>query len=319
MLVLRAILIACILAAAFPAGTAKAAPAVASDAAGRVLKPLRQARRIVVLGDSITYGGGWVATLACWMETAGIEGMVINMGLSSETVSGLSEAGHAGERFPRPDLHERLDRVLRVSRPDVVLACYGMNCGIYQPFDPERFRAFQDGIDRLHEAVTATGATIVHLTPPIYDQRPDKAGPARGTDYDAVLAHYSAWLLSKRADGWLVIDVHGPMKAACEQARASDPAAIFCPDTVHPNAAGHWAITRAVLDGLGVPADWTEEQADPLRPLVTERLNLLRDAYLSAAGHLRPGIRQGLPLDEAVPAANRLTERIRQDRQQTAD
>jgi lysophospholipase L1-like esterase len=321
---LRVVLISCILAAAFPAGTAKAAPAeaapaAASDAAGRVLKPLREARRIVVLGDSITYGGGWVATLACWMETAGIEGMVINMGLSSETVSGLSEAGHAGGRFPRPDLHERLDRVLRVSRPDVVLACYGMNCGIYQPFDAERFRTFQEGIDRLHETVTATGATIVHLTPPIYDQRPDKAGPARGTDYDAVLAHYSAWLLSKRADGWLVIDVHGPMKAACERARASDSAAIFCPDTVHPNAAGHWAITRAVLDGLGVPADWTEEQADPLRPLVTERLNLLRDAYLSAAGHQRPGIRQGLPLDEALPAANRLTDRIRQDLRQTAD
>lgn len=318
--VLRAVLIACILAAAFPPGTVEAAPAGTSDAAElTVLQHLRQARRIVVLGDSITYGGDWVATLACWMESAGIEGTVINMGLSSETVSGLSEAGHAGGRFPRPDLHERLDRVLRVSRPDVVLACYGMNCGIYQPFDAERFRRFQAGIDRLHEAVTATGATIVHLTPPIYDQRPDKAGPARSTDYDAVLSQYSVWLLSKRSDGWLVIDVHGPMRAAYDQARASEPAAIFCPDTVHPNSAGHWAIARAVLDGLGVPTDWTKEKADPLRLLVTERLNLLRDAYLSAAGHLRPGIRQGLPLDEALPAANRLTDRIRRERQQTAD
>ena len=28
---------------------------------------LRDARRVVFLGDSITYGGGWVADLAAWM------------------------------------------------------------------------------------------------------------------------------------------------------------------------------------------------------------------------------------------------------------
>ena len=37
---------------------------------------------------------------------------VINCGLPSETVSGLSEPDHAGGKFPRPDLHERLGRVL---------------------------------------------------------------------------------------------------------------------------------------------------------------------------------------------------------------
>ena len=69
------------------------------------------------------------------METAGTSARVIDMALPSETVSGLSENGHAGGKFPRPDLLERLDQVLRISRPDVVIACYGMNCGIYQPFN----------------------------------------------------------------------------------------------------------------------------------------------------------------------------------------
>src|SRR2546425_2764856 len=36
----------------------------------------------------------------------------LNLGLPSETVSGLSEEGHAGGQFPRPDLLERLARVL---------------------------------------------------------------------------------------------------------------------------------------------------------------------------------------------------------------
>ena len=96
-----------------------------------------------------------------------------------------------------------------------------------------------------------------------------------------------------------------------DRARQADPAVIFSPDTVHPNDTGHWAICRAVLDGLGVPADWTEEQAQPLLPQVTKRLNLLRDSYLSAAGHLRPGVRTGLPLDEAIREADRLTAEIR--------
>lgn len=288
-------------------------PSVAAEptAAHKAHQLVAEADRIVVLGDSITYGGRWVALLDCWKETAGLTGMVIDMGLSSETVSGLSEEGHAGGKFPRPDLHERLDRVLRLSRPDVVLACYGMNCGIYQPLEPGRFASYRTGIERLHTAVEASGASIIHLTPPICDQRPDKPGPAGETDYDAVLAEYSRWLLSKRTDGWLVFDVHGPMKQALERARQADPSVIFSPDTVHPNDTGHWAICRAVLDGLGVPADWTEEQAQPLLPLVTKRLNLLRDSYLSAAGHLRPGVRTGLPIDEAIREADRLTAEIR--------
>ena len=88
---------------------------------------LLDATRVVALGDSITYDGRWLADLVAWMERQGTTAEVIDMGLASETVSGLSEAGHADGKFPRPDLAERLDRVLRLTRPDVVLACYGMN------------------------------------------------------------------------------------------------------------------------------------------------------------------------------------------------
>lgn len=278
---------------------------------------VRNARRVVFLGDSITYGGDWVATLAAWMERQGMTADVINMGLSSETVSGLSEEGHAGGTFPRPDLAERLDRVLRVARPDLVIACYGMNCGIYQPLDDARFAAFKAGVGRLHDAVVQTGAAIIHLTPPVYDQRPDAPGPAGRVDYDAVLAAYSEWLLSKRADGWLVIDVHGPMKAMLVAARARDPQAVFAPDTVHPNAAGHWAFCRAVLAGLGDPEAAAAETPAAFKeflPLVKQRMEILRDAYVPAAGHLRPGVRVGLPLAEAEAKARAVTESLRSRR-----
>lgn len=287
---------------------------LAAEAGATPLALVQQARRIAVLGDSITHNGRWVALVNAWMEARGMTAEVIDVGLSSETVSGLSEEGHAGGKFPRPDLAERLERVLRVIRPDLVIACYGMNCGIYKPFDEERFAKFKVGMERMHAAVEAAGAKIIHLTPPVYDQRPDKPGPAGTTDYDAVLDAYSKWLLSKRNDGWFVIDVHGPMKEMLAAARAKDPAAIFASDTVHPNDEGYWAMARAVIAGLGDGK--AAEAATPsaytaMLPEVMDRLRLLGDAYLAAAGHLRPGVAAGLPIAEAEAKARGITESIR--------
>ncbi|MFZ4636944.1 MAG: family 16 glycoside hydrolase, partial [Pirellulales bacterium] len=264
--------------------------------------------------------GRWVADLAAWMEEQGLPADVINVGLSSETVSGLTEVGHAGGKFPRPDLFDRLDRVLTVTQPDVVLAMYGMNCGIYQPLDDGRFAKFKDGIERLHAAVEKAGAKIIHLTPPIYDKQPGKPGPAGAADYDAVLAAYSTWLLSKRAAGWGVIDVHGPMKEALEARRKENPEATFTPDCIHPNDAGHWAIGRAVIAGLGDEAAATDPHLEatlaPFLPEVTQRMKLLSDAYREAAGHARPGTPQGLSIAAAEAEARRLTDSLRSRRLQ---
>ncbi|MFM8635954.1 MAG: family 16 glycoside hydrolase [Planctomycetia bacterium] len=287
----------------------------ADDAADMV----RHAERIVCLGDSITHAGGWVAALAAWLEREGVEAEVINMGLPSETVSGLSEAGHADGKFPRPDLAERLDRVLRVSRPDLVIACYGMNCGIYQPLDEARFTQFKEGIERLHDAVEKAGAKIIHLTPPLYDKRPEAPGPAGQTDYDAVLDAYSKWLLLKRADGWVVLDIHGPMKESLDAARAKDPKAVFAPDAVHPSDAGAWAFARALFKGLGeaeIAAAETPAALAAFLPEVTARMQILRDAYVAAAGHQRPGMAPGLPLGEAEAKARAVTDSIRSRRLQ---
>jgi lysophospholipase L1-like esterase len=305
-----------VVAACLVLGTTCPLPAMAETVASAPspLAVVRDAKRIVVLGDSITHDGRWVALLASWMESHGITAEVIDVALPSETVSGLSEDGHAGGHFPRPDLAERLDRVLRVARPDLVIACYGMNCGIYQPLDEGRFAKFKAGMEHLHATVEQTGARILHLTPPIYDKRPDQPGPAGGTDYDSVLEAYSTWLLSQRSDDWLVIDVHGPMKAMLASARARDPAVVFAPDTVHPNDDGHWAMARAVLAGLGdstAAAAATPAAFARILPEVTTRLQLLRDAYLAAAGHLRPGMPAGLPIDEAEAKARVITESIR--------
>jgi len=284
------------------AGALTAAPAVATIP--------DNIRRIVVLGDSITYSGGYVNAFAAYFATRqpGRPLEIINVGLASETVSGLSEEGHAKGAFPRPDLHERLGRVLAATKPDLVIACYGMNDGIYLPLDPERLRRYQDGVKRLRTAVAAAGARIVHATPAPYDDvRGGKAG------YGAVLARYSDWLLSQRAAQWDVIDLNGPMRAVLAARQQQEPGFFLSKDGVHPGDYGHWLMAREILrhfgardlEGVESAAAMvaTQPRGQEILDLVTRRQTLLRDAWLTATGHRRPGVRAGLSLTEAEAQA----------------
>ena len=307
-------LLAAVAVAAEPPAT-KAAPAEPSP---RQL--LDRSRRIVFLGDSITAAGAYVADFDAWLLTQKLANMpvVIDAGLPSETVSGLSEEGHAGGQFPRPDLVERLDRVLAKTKPDLVLACYGINCGIYQPFSEDRLQRYQQGIERLKQKVEAAGATLVLVTPPLFDD-----SRAKNTfSYNAVLDRYAAWLIDQRARSWLVIDLHEPMARAVAERRKSDPGFTFQPDAVHPNDAGHWFIAQQICNWFGDEsiAKLATPQAllaghglpEAVLPLLQQRVDVLRDAYVAAAGHKRPGVAAGLPIAEAEEKAAELTAKIQQ-------
>ena len=76
-------------------------------------------KRVVFLGDSNTQAGGYVGFTTYYLEKLYPEKAfdVLGLGLASETLSGLSEDGHAGGAFPRPCLFERLGRVLEKARP----------------------------------------------------------------------------------------------------------------------------------------------------------------------------------------------------------
>jgi len=281
---------------------------------------LAQYKRILFLGDSITAGGGYVAYFDAWLTGQRLEHppVVINAGLPSETVSGLSEEGHADGKFPRPDLFERLDRVLKLTKPDLVIACYGINCGIYQPLDEGRFAKFRDGMKRLKQAVEQGGAKFVVMTPPFYD---DLRSPKQGFEYNAVLAEYSKWLRKQREHGWRVIDLHNPMTNYVHLQRESTPQFTLQPDGVHPNDAGHWFMAQELISGFGGREGGIDEPSEVLRQLkisdetfalIKQRLNLRRDAYVGEAGHKRPGVAKGLPVEEAEAKAAELTKRIEQ-------
>jgi lysophospholipase L1-like esterase len=296
--------------------------------------PLAGVRRVIFLGDSITYSGQYVEFIEAYLRvhSPALRSEFLDLGLPSETVSGLSEPGHAGGKFPRPDLHERLDRVLDQTRPDLIVACYGMNDGIYYPLGAERFARYKDGIHALRKRAAAFGAKVLHVTPPVFDPVPIKAKtlpaglaeyPQPFEGYDEVLAHYSDWLLAQRVSGWDVVDVHGPMQRFLAQERALDPGFRLANDGVHVNATGHWLIAREMLLHWSLPAPelagtTSGEQVLSTRPhgldvlkLVAQKQRLLKDAWLTATGHKRPGMKQGIPLEEADQRAGELDAEIR--------
>jgi len=301
-----------------------------------LLKTLRGVRRILFLGDSITYAGGYVEIVDTYLHRHLPDHRyeLINVGLPSETVSGLTEPNHAGGAFPRPVLRERLERALAKVKPDLVVACYGMNDGIYYPFDGARFAKYQEGIQQLREKVQHAGARLWLMTPPPFDPVPDRRDtlPAGRTEYpsghpfegyDTVLGQYSEWLLSQKPTGWNVIDIHTPINAYVAEQRKHQSDFALSGDGVHINALGHRLIAHAILKAWGAPEDLLPGLGEdpPSRPddpaaqvirLIHERQRLLTDAWLTDIKHLRPGMPTGIPLAEALPKAEEMERRIQE-------
>jgi len=264
-------------------------------------------KRVVFLGDSNTQAGGYVGFTTYYLERLHPDKTfdVLNLGLASETLSGLSEEGHAGGAFPRPCLFERLGRVLDKARPEVVFACYGMNDGIYLPPDKERTAAFQKGVTKLVEQCRAAGVKQVYLvTPPVYDFAP-KAGEF---NYDAVLAEYARWETTLKAPDVRVIDLHTAMRKA-RDARAEP----FAKDRVHFGDDGHLLAARTVLAALGVKAPdepVATIKADPLYRLVEQKRALRSAAWMRHVGDTREKTVPPAPLGTAEADAARLQEKI---------
>lgn len=228
---------------------------------------------ILFLGDSITAAGGYVRIIGAELarQNPAAPQRVVNKGRGSETVSDLSEAYHPGRR---PSLFARLDAELAQAKPAWVIACYGINDGIYHPFNEKRLAAYQAGIEKLITKVNNSGARLILLTAPPYA----KAGPAfpEGTDaatrekllakanteaeieaekdpnkfgyrtpyayYDEVLARHAQWLLSlneAKEKKVTVIDLRTPMLAKLKECYGRDP--------IHPNGAGHAVMAEAFL------------------------------------------------------------------------
>jgi lysophospholipase L1-like esterase len=235
----------------------------AGEPAAVAQKPAPQAapQMFIFFGDSITKAGGYVRIIKDELikQNPSNPPQIHNFGHMSETVSGLSEAYHPGRR---PCMLNWVDQVL-AEKPNWVVACYGINDGIYHPFNEKRFAAYTNGILTLARKVNAVGARLILLTPPPFasegppfpagtdaatrekllakanadadaeaEKDPNKFGYRTAYPYyDQVLARYCKWLLTLDGrDGVSVVDIRTPMLAKIKETHGGD--------AIHPNGRG---------------------------------------------------------------------------------
>ncbi|MFC3799188.1 SGNH/GDSL hydrolase family protein [Cohnella sp. GCM10012308] len=297
-------------------------------------KPLPEELRIAFLGDSITDDGTYIAYLDAYFRRHAPASRIelINLGVSSETASGLSEPFHP---FPRPCVHDRLARALAETRPDWVVVCYGMNDGIYHPLSEARFGAYRAGLLRLLGQIRQAGAKAIAMTPPPFDPASLPDGAKRllpqglpesaysyetpFADYESVLKRYADWVLSlgdEAADA--VVSIHDELLAHIAAERAADPA-YLSGDGIHPFAPGHAVMAQSLLRTLfGVSPEHARALAAELdgsayAELIMQRHRLMSAAWKEHVGHTNPNKAEGaLPLAEARAAAQALEARIRE-------
>ena len=198
-----------------------------------------------------------------------------------------------------------------------------MNDGIYHPFSEERFKSYQAGIRSLIQKVKKSGARLILLTPPPFDPLPmKKKNKLVGKDsskfawfliyedYDSVLKKYADWILGQGPAVDMVVDIRRPIIDFQNEKRMKDADFVMSGDGVHFNSTCHRIIATSLFSKL-LPG-----QKPVLNPEVAKschaRMLILRDAWLSETGHKRPGVKKGLPLDEATRKVKEHQERIRE-------
>lgn len=284
-------------------------------------------KRIVFLGDSITDEGTFITYLDTYFEqhTPDIPFTFINLGISSETASGLTETDHP---FPRPCIHDRLARALHENNPDWVVVGYGMNDGIYAPFSIERFQAYQNGILTAIRMIHQSGAKAIVMTPPPFDPEsmdsnvllPDgqknysyKEPYAR---YNDVIRYYANWLLTLDSTADEVVNIYDPLLQHREQEREMNPG-YRSGDGIHPNSDGHWIMAQTLLSRLfhitleQMPVYVEQPDKSPLFQLILQRQQLLGSAWKEHVGHTNPSKKEALPLELALRKGVEITEQIR--------
>jgi len=253
-------------------------------------------KRVMVLGDSITQDGSYVSFLEYFLQKAHPAKRfdIVSVGLASETTSGLSEPGHAGGAFPRPCVHERLKRAIATVKPQVVIACYGMNDGIYLPLNEDRMNAFQAGVAKLAADCQAAGGQMILVTPPAFDIT-QVHGWKADPDYDRTLGKFAEWEVTHPPQGVIAVaDLHTAMGAALIERQKTNPNFHFSPDGVHPGPLGHLLMAQAILKGLEIPmpAGTAEEllaaaSADPMFALVCQHRETRSAGWLNYIGYTR--------------------------------
>ena len=284
---------------------------------------LKDGDRVLWLGDSVTANGTHIGLIDAYLLTKEPRASITNMpcGLSSETSCGLSEPVHP---WPRPNVHERLDRAIEKLDFTTAVICYGVNDGIYYPFSEERFKTYQNGMTKLIKKLQASGAKVIALTPAPFDAASFPQGkllPAGQEeygytkvyrDYNDVMKRYAKWVIEESpADH--KIDITNTLTTAITEKRSAAPD-FKSGDGVHPNAETYAMLAEIILHGLGEKDASLNMVPAETQKLALQKHHMLSVAYREHVGHKRPGApKNPMPLDKALEKAAAIDKRIREE------
>jgi len=257
---------------------------------------------ILILGDSITQNGRYVSYVDYYLQAQKpqLNYSLLSIGLSSETASGISEPHHP---FPRPCIHSRLEQALIKIQPTILMACYGMNDGIYHPLNDEILTQYKVGINKLVATARAHGVKhIVLNSPPYFDKVivSKKTKPLGYNDYgfktpyenyNESLIAFGDYLaeLAKGNNDISYIDLNAPMATYTVEHNTH-----LNKDGVHPNHFGHFLMATTIANQLGInlKKDSMDSQFkfienSPLFKLINKLRSLESKAWLDYIGYTR--------------------------------
>lgn len=199
--------------------------------------------------------------------------IVRNLGWSGDNVQGESRAGFGKPR----DGYDKLIEQVRSARPDVVFVAYGTNASFE---GAQGLSAFRSGLDQLLRDLRATGARLVLVSPPPFE---DAGVP--GVDIlarNANLALYAA-AIREAADDWEAehIDLFGGLASAISPGgrRLTD-------NGMHLSAYGYWLAAPLMDAPLAKAQPWRLSLAlDQGRPVIKRSTGT---TVIDIAAHVEP-------------------------------
>ncbi len=252
---------------------------------------LKQNDRVVFFGDSITDQRLYTTFAETYVVTRFPKANIsfVHSGWGGDRVSG----GAGGP------VDVRLWRDVIPYDPTVVTIMLGMNDGRYRAFDPTIFDEFANGtkhiVSVLKRQLPAARITLIQPSP--YDDV--TRAPLFEGGYNSVLLRYSDFLQELAITEKLsVADLNRPVTADLAKANVIDPpsAAKLIPDRVHPGAAGHLLMAKALLLAWNAPALVSEVEIDAAsKSVLTTRNSQVTE--LRASGKSLSWTQ----LDEALP------------------
>jgi lysophospholipase L1-like esterase len=207
----------------------------------RAETPLKEADRIVFLGDSITQAGagpqGYVTLVRDQIEKQ-------HSDMKIEVIG----AGISGNRVP--DLEQRLDRDVISKQPTVVVIYIGIN----DVWHSTRGRGtskedYQAGLQRIIDKVQRASGRVILCTPSVIGEKHDGSN-----DLDQMLDEYSQ--ISRdvaERNKVQLLDLRKRFLAELKRANEQNqPRGVLTTDGVHLNERGNRFVADCVLEALQV-------------------------------------------------------------------